>query len=1049
VDNPLERLADALSDRYAIDRELGSGGMATVYLAEDLKHHRKVAVKVLRPELAAALGPERFLREIEIAASLTHPHILPLYDSGEAEGFLYYVMPYVEGESLRDRLNREKQLPVDDALQIARDVAEALDSAHRHDVIHRDIKPENILLEEGHAVVADFGIARAVDVAGGTKLTETGIALGTPHYMSPEQASGGQDVDGRSDLYSLGCVLYEMLGGEPPFTGATVESIVHQQIAVEPRPVTALRPAVPADVAAALSRVLSKAPADRFSPAAQFADALGTASITTSGVTPPVAAPRWQHPIKVAGLFGIGSLAVLALVYLLMLQLGLPDWVFVGAMALVVVGLPVTIATALVERQRATGSMPTPTSGSESVIHRWLTWRNALRGGGGAFVTLAVVTVAYMAMRTLGMGPVGTLMAKGVLAERDPILLADFANHTTDSILGHTVTEALRIDLSQSRAVRLVDPDLVMWTLGRMELEPTTPLDERLAREVAQREGVKAVVAGEIAPVGGGYVLSARLLSTADGTTLLGERAQAADERELLSAIDRLSGTLREGIGESLRDVRASPPLERVTTRSLEALRLYTMGNRAQMLEGNERALPLIEQALALDSTFAMAWRKAGTILGNLGRRTQSRAARTKAYELRDRVPLRERHHIEAAQHYDDPAKAIAPYEQLLQVYPDDADALNNLGVAYLWGEAQDFDRAVEYFRRSLEVNRTPFRFDNLAYALAWSGRLDEAEATTRLIAAEYPEYGGGEAGLENFLGLLSFLRADFEGALSHWQSASVLLPNRSIKANAQMRTHWLLAMQGRLAEAASSFEQAQQIRADDHPPDYVSEAAWEGLLDVVVRNERERGLRRVEAALRRSPLDSLPALDRPYLELARFYAEVDRLDRAKVLVERFVNDPALPETERTARQRNWEYRWTLGAVALREGRLEDAVGELVRASELSGMRSPCIGPLADLGIAHERAGQGDSAIAVYQRFLASFRFYHSEFRPSCRAPPDAVGRAAILKRLGELYEERGEGERAAEYYSQFVDLWRDADEELQPQVREIRQRVARLVGEP
>ncbi len=291
VPDLLDRLKTALADRYAIQEELGAGGMATVYLAEDLKLHRKVAVKVLRPELAAALGPERFLREIEIAAKLHHPHILALHDSGEAGGFLYYVMPYVEGESLRDRLHREKQLPVEDALQIAREVADALGSAHRHDVIHRDIKPENILLEEGHAVVADFGIARAIHAAGGEKLTETGLAVGTPAYMSPEQAMGSQDLDGRSDLYSLGCVLYEMLGGEPPFTGATVESIVHQQIAVEPHQVTALRPAVPAEVVAALSRVLSKAPADRFSPAGQFAEALErqvvpqTASTTATGVT--------------------------------------------------------------------------------------------------------------------------------------------------------------------------------------------------------------------------------------------------------------------------------------------------------------------------------------------------------------------------------------------------------------------------------------------------------------------------------------------------------------------------------------------------------------------------------------------------------------------------------------------------------------------------------------------------------------------------------------------------------------------------------------------
>ncbi len=316
VPDLLDRLQTALSDRYAIEEEIGAGGMATVYLAEDLKLHRKVAVKVLRPELAAALGPERFLREIEIAAKLHHPHILALHDSGEADGFLYYVMPYVEGESLRDRLHREKQLPVEDALQIAREVADALGSAHRHDVIHRDIKPENILLEEGHAVVADFGIARAIHAAGGEKLTETGLAVGTPAYMSPEQAMGSKDLDGRSDLYSLGCVLYEMLGGEPPFTGATVESIVHQQIAVEPHPVTALRPAVPAEVVAALSRVLSKAPADRFSPAGQFAEALATRETAGAVSTPtPVTHRSWRRPallgialvVVVAGVFVVGS----------------------------------------------------------------------------------------------------------------------------------------------------------------------------------------------------------------------------------------------------------------------------------------------------------------------------------------------------------------------------------------------------------------------------------------------------------------------------------------------------------------------------------------------------------------------------------------------------------------------------------------------------------------------------------------------------------------------------------------------------------------------
>src|SRR6266404_4523124 len=230
-----DRLAAALADRYRIERELGQGGMATVYMAEDLKHHRKVAVKVLRPELASALGPERFLREIETTANLRHPHILPLYDSGEAGGFLFYVMPLVEGESLRDRLTREKQLPIDDALRIASEVASALDYAHRHGVIHRDIKPENILLHDGRALVADFGIALAASKAGGTRMTETGMSLGTPHYMSPEQAMGEREITARSDVYALGVVLYEMLTGDPPFTGSTAQAIVARVLTEKPR----------------------------------------------------------------------------------------------------------------------------------------------------------------------------------------------------------------------------------------------------------------------------------------------------------------------------------------------------------------------------------------------------------------------------------------------------------------------------------------------------------------------------------------------------------------------------------------------------------------------------------------------------------------------------------------------------------------------------------------------------------------------------------------------------------------------------------------------
>jgi len=277
-----ERLSAALAERYTIDRELGQGGMATVYLAEDLRHKRKVAVKVLRPELAAVLGAERFVQEITTTASLQHPHILPLYDSGEAGGFLYYVMPYIEGETLRDKLNRETQLGIDEAVKITTEVADALDYAHRHGVIHRDIKPENVLLHDGRPMVADFGIALAVSAAAGGRMTETGRSLGTPHYMSPEQATAEKDITNRSDIYSLGCVLYEMLTGSPPHVGASAQQIIMKIVTEEAAPVTRVRKSVPANVTAAVAKALEKLPADRFSSAAQLGEALANPAFAAS-----------------------------------------------------------------------------------------------------------------------------------------------------------------------------------------------------------------------------------------------------------------------------------------------------------------------------------------------------------------------------------------------------------------------------------------------------------------------------------------------------------------------------------------------------------------------------------------------------------------------------------------------------------------------------------------------------------------------------------------------------------------------------------------------
>ncbi|HTK56233.1 MAG TPA: protein kinase [Gemmatimonadales bacterium] len=317
----LERLKAALADRYRIERELGQGGMATVYLAEDLKHDRKVALKVLKPELAAVIGADRFVVEIKTTAQLQHPHILPLFDSGTVDGFLYYVMPFIDGETLRTKLDRERQLGIDEALRITTDVADALDYAHRHGVIHRDIKPENILLHDGRPMVADFGIALALSAAAGGRMTETGMSLGTPHYMSPEQATAERELTGRSDIYSLASCLYEMLAGDPPHTGATAQQIIMKIIAEPVRLVSEVRRSVPDHIADALAKALEKLPADRFATAAEFANALksgGTTgrhdgrTVARTGVRAAkgmlTSGPRWVLPFVGVTLVAVGLL---------------------------------------------------------------------------------------------------------------------------------------------------------------------------------------------------------------------------------------------------------------------------------------------------------------------------------------------------------------------------------------------------------------------------------------------------------------------------------------------------------------------------------------------------------------------------------------------------------------------------------------------------------------------------------------------------------------------------------------------------------------------
>ena len=310
-----DRLNAGLAGSYRIERHLGEGGMASVYLREDLKHDRKVALKLLKPELSAVLGGDRFVQEIKTTAALQHPHILPLFDSGVADGFLFYVMPFIDGETLRDKLNRETQLGIEESLRIAKELLDGLQYAHEHGIVHRDVKPENILLFGGHAMIADFGIALAVSAAAGGRMTETGLSLGTPHYMSPEQATAEKEITARSDVYSVASVLYEMLAGQPPHVGGPAQQVIMRIITERARPVSEFRRNVPPNVVAALDKALEKLPADRFESAKAFSEALGNTGFTTARVgAAAVAGASAGAGIFTTPFLGVSALAVLAIV---------------------------------------------------------------------------------------------------------------------------------------------------------------------------------------------------------------------------------------------------------------------------------------------------------------------------------------------------------------------------------------------------------------------------------------------------------------------------------------------------------------------------------------------------------------------------------------------------------------------------------------------------------------------------------------------------------------------------------------------------------------
>ncbi|HET9294499.1 MAG TPA: protein kinase [Gemmatimonadales bacterium] len=655
----------ALAGQYQVERVLGEGGMATVYLAHDQKHNRKVAVKVMRPELAATLGADRFLREVQLAAQLSHPHILPMHDSGEADGILYYVMPYVEGQTLKERLAQEGQLSVVDAVRLGREVAEALAYAHARGIIHRDIKPGNILLQSGHALVADFGIARALG-AEGEALTKTGLAVGTPQYMAPEQATGEREVDGRADIYALGAVMYEMVAGEPPFTGPTARSIITRSLTEKPRSLTVSRVGLPASVESAVMRALAKSPADRYPSAQEMVGALERSLEGVHSGTNEYAVPAGPTPTQVWGLFALGCVGMLALVSALVRQWSLPRWTLGLAVLLLAIGAGVLVLTRRMETLRRSG-------GATPGFGRLFTWRFAALGG-----VLSLLLWSGVATALAFSGP----RAGAARTGGNHLAILPFENQGTaeDAYFADGIGDEVRGKLARVNGITVIASS----SASQYRASTKTP------QEIAKELGADYLLIGKVrwaGPVGGTRRVQVvpELVDGRTGSTTW-QQSFDTDVTDVFEVQSQIATRVASALGAQLGSQEERQLAERPTA-NVAAYDLYLKGKALTSVDAGTKRLSAsyFEQAVALDSTFVDAWaelsRALGTVYTNGSRdpvvAARSREAMERAIALDPNGPAG---YAAAARYYGtvapDAAKASAAIERALRVAPNDADIL-------------------------------------------------------------------------------------------------------------------------------------------------------------------------------------------------------------------------------------------------------------------------------------------------------------------------------------------------------------------------------------
>ncbi len=1050
-----DQLQGSLGTAYTLERELGGGGMSRVFLATETALGRSVVVKVLPPELLGGVNIERFHREIQVAARLQHPHIVPVLAAGAMDGVPYYTMPFVEGRSLRARLDESGALPISEAAGLLRDVAKALAYAHERGIVHRDIKPDNVMVSGGAAVVTDFGIAKALSEAKTAQpsatLTQMGTSLGTPAYMAPEQAAADPSANHRADIYAFGCMAYEVLAGRPPFHGRSPAKLLAAQMGETPAPLSQLRPDTPPALASLVMRCLEKEADDRPQRAADLVRMLE--SVTTSeqnDAMPAILLGGRKMLGKALVVYVVAFVAVAIIAKAAIVAIGLPDWVLPGALITMGLGLPVILFTGYVHYVTHRAATQTPAYSSDgrrapgTMAHLaikaspHLNWRRTTRGGVYALATFVLLIAGFMGLRAMGIGPAGSLFAAGTLNAQDKLLVADFRVSGADTSLSRVVTEAVRTGLGESEVLSILAPTDIASALQRMQRPVTSAVDLALGREIAQREGAKAVVTGDVTPLGAGYVVTMRLVSADSGAELASFHETADSPTELLPTLDKLMRSLRGKAGESLKKVHASAPLENVTTASLDALRKYVEGARLSDAGDATAAIPLLREAIALDTSFAMAHRKLAVAYRNGGFPAPlADTAMLRAYVYRERLPERERGTLMGDYYTQGPgrdrAKGIAAYQTMLARYPNETPAINNLALALF--SRRQFAEAESLYRRAIGLDSNlQIGYANVISTLANEGKSEEALKTVADFKRRFP----GAPYVELFEARLHYATGKRDTAIALFRAAraSRSVQNR-IRAQFALASASLTA--GRINE---SLVQRAQGRAEDaargveFPP--VLDSLGAAFLDIWMRENPARGVQRMEAALVRATIRSLSMERRPYFEVATSYALAGRPEKARAVLAQYeaeVRDSSWRRVLEPARQA------ALGEIALAEKKPLEALAAFRRADALpDGPSSPCRICLSiRLGRAFDQAGMSDSALVMYEHYVSQPDM--SRLAPS----QDPTYLAGTHKRLGELYEARGDRANAMSHYNKFVTLWKHADPELQPKVQQVQQRLARL----